>query len=250
MTHQARVLIVGENPIDCGLLRVLLLGEGYAVRCASTVEMAQGIWEHEVVDFAVVDALSPRLGAHRFCQWVRQRDPLSGLLLLGERRGVDDVVAGFDAGGDDYLARPFDPREFLARVRVLLRRRAAALFVIPGAGGEMDFSLAGRSVRLPGERTIDLTVTESEVLSVLVANYGQVVPRERIVTEVWGGKGRSACIAEVYIGRLRRKMATASARRYIATVRGKGYRLGPPAAYDSGRPPRSCIHVLDGRAPS
>jgi DNA-binding response OmpR family regulator len=156
------------------------------------------------------------------------------------------VVAGFDAGADDYLAKPFDPRELLARVRALLNRQLWG--AANNAGhclevGGYSLDLVDLSIRLPGGGVVQLTPQEVRVLQCLMVNAGRVVSRETILQAAWGPDYHSESNqVDVYIRRLRRKIEQDPERPVIATVYGLGYRLS--TGKEPGEPLRCAFAAL------
>ncbi len=162
------------------------------------------------------------------------------VIMLTARDERIDAVRGLEAGADDYVAKPFDHLELMARVRAVLRRmdiRAPAGAGASYRNGPLEIDADAREVRLEGRR-VALTATEWRVLELLVANAGWIVPRERIVGRVWGrDEPGDLDSLRVFIRRLRAKLGDrATASRYIETVRGLGYRLLAPDADDPHRP--------------
>jgi DNA-binding response OmpR family regulator len=148
------------------------------------------------------------------------------ILMLTARGAVDDKIAGLDAGADDYLGKPFEFRELLARVRALMRRGGATLSPMIKAG-ELELDTRSHRVNIEGQ-PLTLTTKEYSVLEYLARNCGRIVSREEIAEHVWGQEfDPFSNLIEVYINRLRRHIEKVSPRRLIHTVRGAGYMLEP-----------------------
>lgn len=174
-------------------------------------------------DVIVLDVMLPSLDGFGVCRELRARRIRTPVLMLTARDAVDDRVRGLDAGADDYLVKPFALRELVARIRALARRhlpdRSASL-----RAGDVVLDTAAHLLRV-GERSIELTAKEYAILEYLLLNRGRLVTRSQILESVWdyefdGGRN----LIEVYIGRIRRKLADAGAGQPIVTVRGAGYR--------------------------
>ena len=172
----------------------------------------------------ILDVLMPDVDGLEVCQRLRRIDEDTPVLMLTVRDGVQHTVEGLDAGADDYLTKPFEVDELLARLRALLRRRTARTgTVMRFADLELDQST--REVRR-GEHGIALTPTEFALLEFLLRHPRQVLTRRAILEAVWGYDfGSSSNILEVYIGYLRRKLEAHGEPRLIHTHRGVGYAL-------------------------
>lgn len=176
-------------------------------------------------DLIVLDVMMPRLDGLTVCRLLRERGYRTPVLVLTARHEVSDRVAGLDAGADDYLAKPFALDELLARVRALLRR------VSPGGAaevlrvGDLVLDPQRRSARR-GDRAIELTKTEFELLELLMLNTGIVLERSVIYDRIWGYDFETGSKSlDVYIGYLRRKTEATGEPRLVHTVRGVGYVL-------------------------
>ena len=215
-----RVLIVEDELKMASLVRRGLTEEGHAADVAATGE--DGVWMAQAhpYDAIVLDVMLPGLSGFETCRQLRNAGVWAPVLMLTARDGVDDRVAGLDAGADDYLVKPFALDELLARLRALLRRT--------GQGGELrysDLSLdpATREVRR-GDRTLELTVTEFNLLELFLRNPRQVLTRSQIYERVWGYDfGATSNALWVYIGYLRRKLEEGGEPRLLQTVRCVGY---------------------------
>ena len=203
--------------------------EGYRVRAVDRGRAALEAVEHEHPDVVVLDIMLPDLDGYSVCRSLRQRGLVSKVLMLTARTLEDDVVQGFDAGADDYLAKPYRLRELIARVRALLRRGAArpagstAASLLPGFAIDRD----ARTVTSVGGRAIDLTRTEFDLLVFLVDNRGKALSRDVILERVWGNDVVvDPRTVDNFVSSLKRKLGWAQGCGYaIRAVRGVGYRL-------------------------
>lgn len=218
------MLVVEDEPAVRDAVAGALEIEGYEVRRAAdgaTGLEAVRVWPPDAI---VLDLLMPFMDGITMCTRLRERGDRTPVLVLTARDAVSDRVEGLDAGADDYLVKPFDLDELLARLRALLRR------AYPDAGqavsyGDLTAEPGGGRV-WRGERPIELTRTEFALLEVLLRNAGRVVPRPVIADRVWGydfGPGSNSL--DVYIGYLRRKLEAGGEPRLVHTVRGAGYVL-------------------------
>jgi len=218
-----RVLVVEDDAEITDVLRRSLRNEGYEVRTAGDGIEALDQAQAFVPDLVVLDLGLPRLDGTEVCRQLRAEGDVP-ILVLTARAETDDRVGGLDSGADDYLVKPFERRELLARIRALLRRRpprgSAALAV-----GDLRLNPDTREV-VRGEREIELTNREFELLEYLMRNERLVVSRERLLDEVWGYDPMAATnTIDVFISNLRRKLEDGEETRLLHTKRGAGYVL-------------------------
>jgi DNA-binding response OmpR family regulator len=218
-----RVLVVEDDADIADVLRRSLRNEGYEVRTSAdgveALDMAVGF----VPDLVVLDLGLPGLDGIEVCRRLRLEGDVP-ILMLTARAETEDRVTGLDSGADDYLVKPFERKELLARIRALLRRRpprgAASLEV-----GDLQLNPDTREVHR-GEREIELTNREFELLEFLMRNERLVVSRERLLDEVWGYDPMAATnTIDVFISNLRRKLEAGGEPRLLHTKRGAGYVL-------------------------
>src|SRR5919201_3234459 len=220
-TLGGRVLVVEDGAEITDVLRRSLRHEGYEVRTAGDgVEALDAALEF-VPDLVVLDLGLPRLDGMEVCRQLRAEGDVP-ILILTARTETDDRVTGLDSGADDYLVKPFERQEFLARIRALLRRRpprgSASLTV-----GDLRLNPDTREVHRK-DREIELTNREFELLEYLMRNERLVVSRERLLDEVWGYDPMAATnTIDVFISNLRRKLEAGGEPRLLHTKRGAGY---------------------------
>lgn len=177
-------------------------------------------------DVIVLDWMLPGLDGPQVLTHLRAEGYATPVLMLTARGGLPDRVAGLDGGADDYLAKPFEVEELLARLRALSRRSAASAVVALRAGDLVVDPAARRVVR--GRHEVALSAREFDVLVVLIERAGAAVSRYTILEEVWDGESDiSSNVIDVHVARLRAKIDTPFARSAITTLRGVGYRLDP-----------------------
>jgi two-component system response regulator MprA len=225
-----RVLVVDDDPAVRESLRRSLVFNGYQVELAADGEQALRAVADSRPDAVVLDVMMPRLDGLATCRALRAAGDDVPVLMLTARDEVADRVAGLDAGADDYLPKPFALEELLARLRALLRRIGAGDSGPVLRLADLTLDPASRDVAR-GERPVRLTRTEFALLELLLRNQRRVLPRERILEEVWGYDfPTTANSLEVYVGYLRRKTEAEGEPRLIHTVRGVGYvaRETPP----------------------
>jgi two-component system, OmpR family, response regulator MprA len=220
---EGRVLVVEDDEEIVAVLLRSLRSEGYEVRSAGDGVEALDVATGFDPDLVVLDLGLPRMDGLEVCRRLRAESDLS-ILMLTARSETDDRVGGLDSGADDYLVKPFERQELLARIRALLRRRpprgAASLDV-----GDLTLNPATREVRR-GEREIELTAREFELLEYLMRNERLVVSREQLLDEVWGYDPLAATnTIDVFISNLRRKLEADGEKRLLHTKRGAGYVL-------------------------
>jgi two-component system, OmpR family, response regulator MprA len=219
----ARVLVVEDDADIADVLRRSLRNEGYEVRTSADGVDALDVAAGFVPDLVVLDLGLPRLDGIEVCRRLRMDGDVP-ILMLTARAETEDRVTGLDSGADDYLAKPFERQELLARIRALLRRRpprgAASLQI-----ADLQLNPDTREVRR-GEREIELTNREFELLEFLMRNERLVVSRERLLDEVWGYDPMAATnTIDVFISNLRRKLEAGDEPRLLHTKRGAGYVL-------------------------
>jgi two-component system response regulator MprA len=220
------ILVVDDEPAVRQALHRALTFEGYDVRTAPDGQTALEILLGDAPEAILLDVAMPGIDGLEVCRRLRAAGDRTPILMLTARHATADRVAGLDAGADDYLVKPFALEELFARVRALLRR-AAPLVDDDEVLKVADLSLdpATRVVKR-GDRLIELTRTEFNLLELLLRNHGQVLTRELIFDRVWGYDfGANSNSLEVYIGYLRRKTEADGESRLIHTVRGVGYVL-------------------------
>jgi two-component system response regulator MprA len=225
-----RVLVVDDDPAVRESLRRSLAFNGYEVMLAADGEQALRAIADSRPDAVVLDVMMPNLDGLATCRALRAAGDDVPVLMLTARDEVADRVAGLDAGADDYLPKPFALEELLARLRALLRRIGAGDSGPVLRLADLTLDPASRDVTR-GERPVRLTRTEFALLELLLRNQRRVLPRERILEEVWGYDfPTTANSLEVYVGYLRRKTEAMGEPRLIHTVRGVGYvaRETPP----------------------
>jgi two-component system response regulator MprA len=215
----AAILVVDDDAPIRRMLGRTLTSAGYEVGFAVDGGAALAELERSVPDLLVLDIAMPGVDGLAVCRRLRARGLATPVLLLTARDAVEDRVRGLDAGADDYLVKPFATEELLARVRALLRRGLAPETRL--AHGDLVLDLDGRQA-VRGDRRLELSAREIELLALLLRNARRVVSREQAVAEIWDGDAHDN-VVDHYVSSLRRKLGDPP---LIDTVRGVGFVLG------------------------
>ena len=224
-----RVLIVDDDPPSLKMTAFLLVEEGYEVATADNGLDALRLVEQQAPDLIILDVMMPGLDGLQVTQRIR-RSMTVPIIILSAKGETVDRIHGLDIGADDYLAKPFEPAELLARVRSVLRRSDLFTVAEPQAllaAGSLQIDPITNMVQLPDGTKTELTPIEFRLLHCLMRNPGRTLTHDQIISHVWGYDydGYSNQIA-VYVRRLRLKIeADPDDPRYVQTVRGLGYKF-------------------------
>jgi two-component system response regulator MprA len=219
----ARILIVDDEPRMLSMMRRVLEADGYGVVLSGDGSVALEILRSEPIDLVILDVMMPEMDGFEVCRLAR-RETLVPILMLTARDAGVDKVTGLDVGADDYVVKPFETDELLARVRALLRR-AQPRQVEVLRFHDVELIPSERDARRDGE-ALELTAREYDLLELFLRHPRQVLSREQILQEVWGFDflGDSNLV-DVRIKYLRDKLELGGRPRLIQTVRGAGYAL-------------------------
>jgi DNA-binding response OmpR family regulator len=218
-----RILIVEDEEKVAAFIRKGLEENGYSVDTAGTVADGKGRALAYAYDAVLLDVMLPDGSGFDLVRELRRRRIDTPVLALTARGGLDDRVAGLDAGCDDYLPKPFAFTELLARLRALLRRQRGGTPVLEHAGLRLD--VATRTVERNGKR-IELTNKEYQLLEMLLRYPGQVLTRTQLLESIWGYDFEAESnVLDVYVNFLRKKIDRGQSGRLIHTIRGVGYVL-------------------------
>jgi DNA-binding response OmpR family regulator len=221
-SRSPRVLVVDDEPSIVDFIRLGLQYEGFQVQTAPDGQVALRLISEFKPHVVVLDIMMPRLDGLAVAAAIRGNKD-TGIIILSAKDEVQDRIRGLEVGADDYLVKPFDFGELLARIRAIMRRRN------PSAGpqlqvGDVAMDEATREVRRDG-RAIELSAREFDLLRLLMMHPNQVLARDRILDQVWGYNFfGDANNVEVYIRYLRQKLGDGQ-HQLIQTVRGVGYRI-------------------------
>ena len=220
-------MVVEDEASIASAVAARLRSEGFDVEVAHDGPGGVEACERLAPDLVVLDLMLPGLDGLEVCRQI-QRDRPVPVIMLTARDSETDLLVGLAVGADDYMTKPFSPRELVARVHALLRRSERSA-TAPPAGrlrvGEVELDLNARRVSRAGEQ-VHLTPTEFDLLSCLAARAGMVMTREQLLSEVWGyADGSGARTVDSHIRALRGKLGDA----VVRTVHGVGYAIGEPA---------------------
>ena len=223
------VLLVEDEARVADFILRGLRAEGWTVTHAGDAETALELTLQERFDVILLDLMLPGLPGQDFCRKLRARRDLTPILMLSALDALDERVEGLKIGADDYMVKPFEFDELIARVEALARRSAR----FSGETAEPVLKAGCIALNLEtleayvGERLVDLTAKEREILKLFLSKPGRVFSRERILNSVWNASEDPLTnIVDVYVGRLRRKLGCHGEK--LQTVRGTGYRLRAP----------------------
>ena len=224
MTDPVRILLVDDEQPIIDLVRGYLEREGWAVMSAPDGDAALQRVAADRPDIIVLDLMLPGLDGVEVCRRLRTFSDAYVIMLTARSEEVDRLV-GLAIGADDYLTKPFSPRELVARIRAMLRRPRHALATDPAATPGLEVDVARRQVRAAGQ-AIELTRTEFDILALLAHVPGVVVDRPTLLAAVWGAGYDDDHLVDVHVANLRRKLGDDPEHpSYVETVRGVGYRL-------------------------
>jgi two-component system, OmpR family, copper resistance phosphate regulon response regulator CusR len=224
-----RILLVEDEARVAGFIARGLREESYAVDVAADGEQALYAASVNPYDLVILDVMLPVKDGYAVCRELRAAGYRGPVLMLTARDAVDDRVAGLDSGADDYLTKPFDFKELLARLRALLRR-STQLRPPVARVADLVLDTASHTVERGG-KAVPLTAKEYALLEYLVLNEGRVVGREQIAQHVWDEMfDPFSNLIDVYVKRLRDKLDAGGGRRLIHTRRGEGYILTAEAS--------------------
>jgi len=225
---RTHILMVDNDPMTNKMLTFLLNDHAYQTTTLSDPRQVRDFLCERVVDLILLDVALPHFDGFTLCTHLRREHPNVPVIFLSRRSLVSDIVDGFDHGGDDFVAKPFDPTELLARIQAVLRRYRRTerdVFETIIKVGEIRLNLGDMQVDVPHRDSILLTPTEMKILECLMRNANAIVSREALIERTWGYdfEGTTNRV-EVYIGRLRKKIeADPDKPTLIRTVRGIGY---------------------------
>jgi DNA-binding response OmpR family regulator len=220
-----KVLIVEDDLALAGVLSYTLRQAGYEVVSAYDGQAALDTWHAESPDLVILDLNLPRLDGLSVCQQIRSQSE-TPIIILSVRSDEDDVVRGLELGADDYIAKPFSPRELLARVQAALRRRGGTVIPGPLTAGGATLDRERLELHRPGLPPVQLSALECRLLEMLMLESGHVVPADTLITAVWGPYGTDRTALKQLVYRLRRKIEDdPSEPTFLETVPGVGYTI-------------------------
>jgi two-component system OmpR family response regulator len=221
-----KILIVDDDPRLRDLVRVALERAGFQVITAADGQSALTHAARELPDLVVLDIGLPEVDGLEVCRRIRQRSDVPVLFLTARDDEIDRIL-GLELGADDYVTKPFSPRELVARVRAILKRTAGT--APPSMQvGTLVLEPAARICRVAG-RVVPLTATEFRLLELLMSQQGRLVPRTALTASIWGAQSAvSDRTLDSHLRNLRKKLATVGLAEAIETRHGQGIRIGLP----------------------
>lgn len=215
-----RILIVEDEDRIVSFLEKGLRSEGYSTTAVATGPEGVALARDDLFDLVILDLGLPGMDGHEVLREVRRRGDSLPIIVLTARDSLDDTVRSLDTGADDYLTKPFQFAELLARIRVRLRDAGAADSTVM-TSGRVSLDLRTRRAEVGGN-VVELSAREFALLETMMRHSGQVLSREQLLSHVWGYDfDPGSNVVEVYIRYLRQKLGADA----IETVRGMGYRL-------------------------
>jgi DNA-binding response OmpR family regulator len=228
-----KVLIVDDDRVLADVLAFTMRRAGYQIIQAFDGESALQLWAEDRPDLVLLDVNLPKLDGFAVCQYIREQAN-TPILLLTVRDEEDDIVHGLELGADDYITKPFSPRQLVARAQAVLRRAGKVPAPAIRQVGDLTLDPTRREIRFDDGETISLTPLESRLLDYLMLNAGHVLTTESIIEHVWGPDGGDRDMLRQLVHRLRSKITQALQSQvesdlahpnYIETVPGLGYGL-------------------------
>jgi two-component system response regulator RegX3 len=225
-----RILVVDDEPISTKLVHFILSEEGYDVTSVDSPRGALAMIKRELPDLILLDVSMPHMSGFDFYQRLREYDYDIPVIFVTAKGEQDSKLHGLRLGADDYIVKPFDPAELLARVQAVMRRYRKASAQASGQvlrAGEFELHIADLQLMLPDKQSVLLTPREMKIMVTLAGRLGQVLRREDLLDTIWGENyAGESNIVDVYIRRLRRKIERDPANpHYIQSARGVGYKL-------------------------
>ncbi|NLF76095.1 MAG: response regulator transcription factor [Chloroflexi bacterium] len=221
-----KALIVDDDLVLADVLSFTLRRAGFQVVLAHDGQAALNAWQAEAPDLIILDLNLPRLDGLTVCQRIRERAE-TPIIILSVRGEDDDVVRGLELGADDYITKPFSPRQLVARAQAVLRRAGGSAPVSgPLMAGDLTLDLERRELHRSGHPLGQLTPLECRLMEVLMLNSGHVLPADTLITHVWGPAGGDRTMLKQLVHRLRAKVEPdPAAPTTLETVPGVGYAL-------------------------
>jgi DNA-binding response OmpR family regulator len=224
-----KILVVDDDQMSTKLVHFILSEEGYDVTSVDGPRGAAAMIQRDLPDLILLDVGMPHVSGFDFYQRLRQDDYDIPVIFVTAKGELEDKLHGLRLGADDYIVKPFNPAELLARVQAVLRRYRKASAQASRQVlrvGDFEFNMAELQVTLPNKQTVLLTPKEMRILVTLAERAGRVMRREDLLEAIWGENYRESNIVDVYIGRLRRKIERDPANpQYIKSARGLGYKF-------------------------
>lgn len=222
------ILVVDDDQFANSLVHFVLSKEGYEVETTDNPRGALQMIQKREPDLLIIDVMMPYINGFEFSIKLRSEGYETPLIFMTAQDGIESKLHGFNIGADDYICKPFNHQELVARVHAVMRRvkNNGKAGIANIRCGQIELFPGELKVLMPGHAPIALTPTEMHVLRVLMASPSQVVDRDRLLSEVWNDNESNSNIVDVYIRRLRIKLEEDADRpQHIISVRGIGYKF-------------------------
>lgn len=222
-----RILLVDDDENIRELVKMYLEKDGYEVVFASDGSMAMDVFRAQQPDLVLLDVMLPLIGGFDVCRMIKAKSDVPVIMLTAKDAG-DDKVEGFESGADDYLVKPFDPKELLVRIKARMRTTGRNVYGNVITSGTIKLDMDSYSVQCAGIQ-LEMTPKEIQLLHFFLTNQGRVLTREQLLENIWGfdyiGETRTV---DMHVRKLREKLPELEAAR-IKTIYGVGYKLENPA---------------------
>lgn len=223
-----KALIVDDDRVLADLVAFTLQREGFEVIKAYNGDMAIKRWQTDQPELIVLDVNLPDTDGFALCRQIRQEADIP-IIMLTVRGDDADVVQGLELGADDYIQKPFSPRQLVARIQAVLRRAGRTSVPAVRRVGDLALDVGRREVRIAPDKVVQLTALETKILDYLMLNAGHILTTNAIIDHVWSAEGADRDMLRQLVHRLRQKIEPDPANpRYIETVSGLGYGLTLP----------------------
>jgi DNA-binding response OmpR family regulator len=220
-----KALVVDDDRVLADVVAFALRREGYQVIQAFDGLSALQRWAEDKPDIIFLDVNLPKLDGFSVCRRIRKESD-TPIIMLTVRIDEDDIIRGLEIGADDYICKPFSPRQMLARAKAVIRRSGATKSPSPSEAGDLVLASTRREVSIRSSDPISLTPLEGKLLDYLILNAGQVLTVDTIIDHVWGPNGGDRDMLRQLVRRLRFKIEPdPSTPKYIKTIPGLGYGL-------------------------
>lgn len=220
-----KILVVDDDLALADVIAFTLRRAGFQIELAHDGLTALERWRTESPDVVILDLNLPKMDGLAVCQHIRSQAS-TPILMLSVQGEDDDVVRGLELGADDYITKPFSPRQLVARIKAVMRRAGIVQSPGPLAVGDLMLDIARREVTLADRAPVQLTQLECRFLEVLMLNAGQVLPADALINQIWGVSGGDKVMLKQLVHRLRHKIEpNPSDPAYIETIPGVGYAL-------------------------
>jgi DNA-binding response OmpR family regulator len=223
-----KVLIVEDDLALADVISFTLRREGFEVISAHDGLAALDRWVEASPDLIILDLNLPKLDGLAVCQRIRSESNVP-IIMLTVRAEDDDVVRGLEMGADDYIAKPFSPKQLIARAQAVLRRAGVQAAPGPINVGRFTLDPSRHEVRFDGADAVSLTSLESKLLETLMINQGHVLPADALIRAIWGPDAADRAMLKQLVYRLRKKIEADPDRPIIETVPGVGYAFSEPS---------------------